>query len=44
LSATDLDELLEKGEPIEAVCRFCGEKYSFTPEEVRAEIDKKKAK
>ena len=44
LSADDVDELLSKDEPIEAVCRFCGEKYSFTPEEVRAEIEKKKAK
>lgn len=44
LSADDLDELLEKGEPIEAVCRFCGEKYVFSPDEVKAEVEKKKSK
>ncbi len=44
LSEGDLDELLERDEPIEAVCRFCGEKYSFTPAEVKARLDEKRAK
>lgn len=44
LSAGDLDEILEKNEPIETKCRFCGETYVFTPEEVKAEVENKKAK
>ena len=44
LSADDLDEILEKDEPIETKCRFCGETYVFTPDEVKAELEKKKAK
>ena len=44
LSAEDLDEILEKDEPIETKCRFCGETYVFSPDEVKAELEKKKAK
>lgn len=44
LSQGDLDELLERDEPIEAVCRFCGEKYTFTPAEVKAELEAKRKK
>ena len=42
LAADDLDEILEKNEPIETKCRFCGETYVFTPDEVKAELEKKK--
>ena len=44
LSADDLDEILEKDEPIETKCRFCGETYVFSPDEVKAELEKKRAK
>lgn len=44
LSENDLDKLLERNEPIEAVCRFCGEKYSFTPDEIKIRLDEKRAK
>ncbi len=44
LSAGDLDEILEKDEPIETKCRFCGESYVFTPDEVKEEVAKKTAK
>lgn len=44
LSANDIDELCEAGEPIETRCRFCGNTYSFTPDEVREEVAKKKSR
>jgi len=34
LSADDLDELRESGEPIETCCRFCNKKYVFEVEEL----------
>lgn len=43
LSADDLDDLLEKDEPIETKCRFCGESYVFSPDEIKAEVEKKKS-
>ena len=43
LSAGDLREICEAGEPVETRCRFCGKTYSFTPEEIRAEVERKKA-
>ena len=44
LSAQDLDEVLASTEPIETKCRFCGETYSFTPDEVIEEVKRKKSK
>jgi molecular chaperone Hsp33 len=44
LSAGDLDEILSAPEPIETKCRFCGESYSFTKDEVLSELEKKKEK
>lgn len=43
LSADDLDEILERDEPIETKCRFCGESYVFTPEEISEEVEKKRS-
>ena len=34
LSQQDKNDLTSDGEPIEVVCRFCGKKYTFTPEEI----------
>ena len=41
LSASDVKDLCEKGEPIEAVCHFCNAAYTFEPEEIMAEYMKK---
>ena len=34
LSQQDKKDLAAPGEPIEVVCRFCGKKYTYTPEEI----------
>lgn len=34
LSKKDIDDIVKDGEPVEVVCRFCGKKYIFTPEEI----------
>jgi molecular chaperone Hsp33 len=41
LGEEELGQALEDGEPIEAVCNFCKEKYSFSPEEIQALKSKK---
>ena len=41
LSANDVRDLCEKGEPIEAVCHFCNAAYTFEPSEIMAEYLKK---
>ena len=41
LSANDIKDLCEKGEPIEAVCHFCNAAYSFEPREILEEYAKK---
>ena len=35
LGKDEVSQMLEDGEPIEIVCRFCGKKYVFTPDELR---------
>ena len=44
LSANDVKDLCDKGEPIEAVCHFCNAAYSFEPEEIMEEFVKKTQK
>ncbi len=44
LSAGDVRDLCEKGEPIEAVCHFCNSAYSFEPSEIMDEFIKKTSK
>ena len=39
LSASDMKEMIDAGEPIEVNCRFCGKHYNFSVEELK-EIDK----
>ena len=34
LPRADIDEMKADGQPIEALCRFCGKKYSFSPDEI----------
>jgi len=34
MSETDIAEIVADGKPIETECRFCHEKYVFTPEEI----------
>ena len=41
LSGKDINDLCEKGEPIEAVCHFCNSAYSFEPAEILEEYAKK---
>ena len=41
LSANDVKDLCEKGEPIEAICHFCNAAYTFEPEEIMTEYVKK---
>ncbi|MBO7364835.1 MAG: Hsp33 family molecular chaperone HslO [Lachnospiraceae bacterium] len=35
LPKRDLREMIDDGEPVEAVCHFCGKKYVFSTEELR---------
>ncbi len=42
----DIQEMIDDGKDIEVVCRFCGKKYTFSPDELRemlAARDQKKA-
>lgn len=41
LSGKDINDLCEKGEPIEAVCHFCNSAYSFEPAEIMEAYAKK---
>ena len=34
LPRADIDEMKADGQPIEALCQFCGKKYSFSPDEI----------
>ena len=34
LPRADIDEMKADGQPIEALCRVCGKKYSFSPDEI----------
>ena len=43
LNEKDLDELLAENKPIETACRFCGEKYVFSVEEIAEERKARKA-
>ncbi|MGI6107337.1 MAG: Hsp33 family molecular chaperone HslO [Lachnospiraceae bacterium] len=36
IKKSDIQEMIDAGEPIETVCQFCGKKYYFTPDELRA--------
>ena len=39
---SEVDEILESEEKIEARCEFCGKVYSMGPEEIRDELDNAK--
>lgn len=41
LSQNDLNEMIEQDHGAEAVCKFCGKKYQFTEEELKALIQSK---
>jgi molecular chaperone Hsp33 len=38
LSQTDVDDILEKEEQVEARCEFCGKEYRMSSDEVRKEL------
>lgn len=40
LPRTEVDEILESNEKIEAKCEFCARVYSLGPDEIRTELDK----
>ena len=43
LGKDEVQKIVDDGEPVEIVCRFCGKKYVFSPEELQAVLDKTKA-
>ncbi len=43
LGKDDLEDIVKDGKPVEASCRFCGTKYSFSPDEIMNEREKKRA-
>lgn len=44
LSSSDIKELTEEDEPVEAVCHFCNKKYTFSSEEVLKKYSERKSK
>jgi len=42
LNETDMNELLESGEPVETRCQFCGRTYVFPVDELRAAREEEK--
>lgn len=42
LSKKDLQEMVDDNENIETVCQYCGEKYTFTPDELKQILESKK--
>ena len=43
LGKDEVQKIVDDGEPVEIVCRFCGKKYVFSPEELQSVLDKTKA-
>jgi molecular chaperone Hsp33 len=41
LGPDELQEIAAEDKPVELVCHFCGERYTFTPTEVAALIEPK---
>ena len=39
LPRSEVDEILDSNEKIEAKCEFCARTYSLGPEEIRAKLD-----
>ena len=42
LGQEEVQKIADEGKPVEIVCQFCGKKYVFTPEELRAVLEKTK--
>ena len=42
LGKDEVQKIVDDGEPVEIVCRFCGKKYVFSPEELQSVLDKTK--
>lgn len=42
LGQEEVQKIADEGEPVEIVCQFCGKKYVFTPEELKAVLEKTK--
>ncbi len=40
LGRDEVQKIVDDGEPVEIKCQFCGKKYSFSPEELRAVLSK----
>lgn len=40
LPRNEIDDIMEKNDDIEVKCEFCGTRYSLTPEQIQAELDK----
>lgn len=38
LGRDELEKIAGEGEPVEVVCHFCNKRYTFSPEEIRAQI------
>ncbi len=44
LGRDEVQKIVDDGEPVEIQCQFCGKKYSFSPEELRAVLLKTEKK
>ena len=40
LGRDEVQKIVDDGEPVEIKCQFCGKKYSFSPDELRAVLSK----
>lgn len=40
LGRDEVQKIVDDGEPVEIKCQFCGRKYSFSPEELKAVLEK----
>lgn len=43
LPPVEVDDMINKGENVEIVCRFCGKKYEYTPDELKEMREKRSA-
>ena len=44
LGREEVQKIVDDGEPVEITCQFCGKKYSFSPEELEAVLQKTEKK
>ena len=44
LGRDEVQKIVDEGEPVEIKCQFCGKKYSFSPEELQAVLQKTEKK